>query len=138
MYHKLDLSHAYSQIELEPGSRKFVTINTHKGLYTYTRLPYGVSSAPAQFQRVMETLLHGVPCTVAYFDDILVTGDTEGESYKHLEEVLDRLDQAGARLKKEKCIVGADEVGFLGHKISKQGIKPMDDKVQNRHRMFSS
>ena len=69
--HKLDLSHAYSQTELEPESRKFVTINTHKRLFQYKRLRYGVSSAPAQFQRIMESL--GIHSTVAYFDDILVS-----------------------------------------------------------------
>ena len=89
VFHKLDLSHAYLHIELHPDSRKYVTINTHKGMFTYKRLPFGVSSAAAEFQRVMETLLQGVPCTVVYFGDILVTGDTEMDSYKHLGEVLD-------------------------------------------------
>ena len=57
---KLDLAHAYQQVELEKDSRKFVTINTHKGLFEYTRLPFGVASAPALFQRTMENLLQGV------------------------------------------------------------------------------
>ena len=66
-HHKLDLSHAYSQIELEPEPRKFVTINTDKGLFQYKRLPYGVSNAPVQFQTIMESLLQGIPSTVVYF-----------------------------------------------------------------------
>jgi transposase InsO family protein len=130
VFHKLDLSHAYSQVELEPESRKFVTINTHKGLFQYTRLPYGVSSAPAQFQRVMESVLKGIPSTVVYFDDILVTGETADLSYQNLDLVLDRLDKAGLKLKRDKCTFGAEEVTFLGHKISKFGIEPMEEKVQ--------
>ena len=130
VYHKLDLSHVYSQIELEPESRTFVTINTHKGLFQSTRLPYGISSVPAQFQRTMESLLQGIPSTVVYFDDILVTGDTVDESFKNLDQILERLDNAGARLKKEKCTLGAEEVIFLGNKISRFGIKPMDENVQ--------
>jgi len=57
-----------------------VTLNTHKGLFQYKRLPYDVSSASAQFQRIMESLLQGIPSTVVYFDGILVTGDTAAES----------------------------------------------------------
>ena len=77
------------RIELESESRKFVTINTHEGLFQYKRLPYGVSSAPAQFQRIMESLLQGIPSTVVYFDDILVTGDTAAESFQNLDQVLE-------------------------------------------------
>ncbi|XP_023192425.1 uncharacterized protein K02A2.6-like [Xiphophorus maculatus] len=58
---KLDLSHAYQQIVMEEDSKKYLTINTHRGLFTYNRLPFGVSSAPAIFQRTMESLLQGLP-----------------------------------------------------------------------------
>ena len=51
---KLDLSQAYQQISLNANSRKFVVINTHKGLFRYTRLPYGIASAPGIFQKAME------------------------------------------------------------------------------------
>ncbi|CAI8024099.1 Uncharacterized protein K02A2.6 [Geodia barretti] len=54
LFTPLDLSHAYVQIPLDKHSRRFVTINTHKGLFEYKRLPFGVASAPSIFQRVME------------------------------------------------------------------------------------
>ena len=57
---KLDLSQAYLQLELHPDSMKHCNINTPRGLYQYTRLPFGIASAPALFQRVMDTILHGV------------------------------------------------------------------------------
>ena len=60
-FSKLDLSHAYQQIQLSEESRKLVTINTSKGLYQYTRLPFGISAAPSIFQRTMENLLKGIP-----------------------------------------------------------------------------
>ena len=129
VYHKLDLSHAYSQTELEPERRKSVTTNTHKGLFRYRCLPYGVSSASAQFQRIMESLLRGIPSTVFYFDEILVTGDTAAESFHNLDPVLERLHKAGARLKKEKCTFGA-KVVFPGHRINRFRIKPLDEKVE--------
>ena len=61
---KIDLSHAYQQVELDEDSQKYLTINTHKALYRYKRLPFGVSSAPAIFQRIMDQLLQGVKFTV--------------------------------------------------------------------------
>ena len=71
-FSKLDLAHTYLQIPLHPDSKKYVTINTQKGLYQYTRLPFGV--APAIFQRTMEDILRGVSNVSVYIDDVLVTG----------------------------------------------------------------
>ena len=62
---EIDLTHAYEQLMLDEESRKYVTINTHKGLYRYNRLPYGVSCAPGIFQRCIEGLLHDIPHTGA-------------------------------------------------------------------------
>ena len=61
---KLDMSQAYQQLVLDKESRKYVVINTHRGLFRYNRLPFGVSSAPGIFQRTMENLLQGIPGVV--------------------------------------------------------------------------
>ena len=58
---KIDLSQAYQQLLLDQNSKELTTINTHQGLCRYTRLPFGVASAPAIFQRTMDTLLQGIP-----------------------------------------------------------------------------
>jgi len=89
----LDLSYAYNQLLLDEESRKYVTINTPKGLYQYTRLPFGIASAPAIFQRTMDTLLQGIEGVACYIDDIIVTGKMAKEHLQHLEEVLHRLQQ---------------------------------------------
>ena len=56
----LDLSHAYNQVVLDDSSLKYLTINTHRGLYQYTRLPFGVASAPSVYQKMMDTILQGM------------------------------------------------------------------------------
>jgi len=128
-FSKLDLSHAYLQIKLDDSSKELVTINTHKGLYQYNRLPFGVSSAPAIFQRAIENLLQGLPKVCVYIDDILVTGETEQEHLENLTAVLKRLKDAGMRLKKDKCKFLISEVEYLGHVINAQGLKPSGSKI---------
>ena len=71
---KLDLSEAYLQIELEEESKQYLVINTHRGLYRFNQLPYGVASAPATFQQTMEQIFAKIPGVVCYINDILVTG----------------------------------------------------------------
>ena len=93
----------YLQVPLEEASQKYVTINTHRGLFVYTRLPFGIASAPSIFQRVMENLLQGIPRVCVYLDDILVTGATEQEHLANLAQVLQRLQDAGMRVKQQKC-----------------------------------
>ncbi len=99
---KLDLSHAYQQLVLDDDSQELVTINTHKGLYRFTRLPFGVSAAPSIFQRTMDSLLAGVPKAVAFLDDILITGSDESEHWANVEKVLSLLEEAGLRLRRDK------------------------------------
>ena len=101
---KLDLSQAYLQLQLEPESQKYCTINTHQGLYHFNRLPFGISSAPAIFQKIMDTILQGIPRTLCYIDDILVTGANDEEHLKNLAEVFERLHKYGIRMCKQIVI----------------------------------
>ena len=103
VFSKLDLSHAYLQLQLEEESKEFVTISTHKGLFRYNRLPFGVAAAPAIFQRTMEGILQDIPHVQVCIDDILVADSSREEHIKTLAKVLSRLQQVGANLKKEKC-----------------------------------
>ena len=96
-FSKLDLSHAYQQVFLTEDTKQYVTINTHRGLFKYNRMPFGVSSTPAIFQRVMDSILQGILHTIVYHDDILITGRTHREHLQNLREVLKRLRQAGLR-----------------------------------------
>jgi len=129
-FSKLDLSAAYQQMVLDEESCPYVTINTQRGLYKYLRLPFGVSSAPAVFQKAMDTILQGLPQVICYLDDILVTGSTPEEHLKNLAEVLDRLSKHGLRLKQGKCSFMQDSVEYLGHRIDAEGVHTTTSKVE--------
>ena len=113
-FSKIDLSSAYQQMVLDESSREYVTINTQKGLYRYTRLPFGVSSAPAIFQRTMDTILAGLQYVACYIDDILITGKDDVEHLANLEEVLKHLAEHGIKAKKSKCYFLCKSVQYLG------------------------
>ena len=129
-FSKLDLSHANPQLPLDEASKQFVTINTHKGLFRYNRLPFGVRTAPAIFQRTIENILQGIPHMAVYLDDIIVTGTTRAQHLETLNIFLSRLAEAGLKLKREKCTFMADEVLYLGHRIDQHGLHPVRDKVE--------
>ena len=129
-FSKLDLSQAYQQLPLDEESTKFVTINTHRGLYRYTRLPFGVASAPALFQKLMDTVLQGIPHVICYIDDILVTGTNHEDHLCNLATVFERLRHHGFRLKADKCEFLKDSVEFLGHRIDADGLHAMPGKVE--------
>lgn len=127
---KLDLKHAYLQVPLDENSKKYTTINTHRGLFQYNRLPFGISSAPAIFQRIMESLIQGIPGVAVYLDDIILTGRNDAEHLATMETVLNRLERAGLRLKLNKCQFLKSEVTYLGHCVSAAGLKPVPAKVK--------
>ena len=124
------MSQAYQQLVLDDDSKEIVTINTHKGLFSYQRLPFGVSSAPGIFQRTMETILAGVPRVLFYLDDILVTGASQEEHMSNLKEVLSRLQEAGLRLCKDECAFMVSSVKYLGHIIDANGLHPAPDNLK--------
>eukprot|EP00731_Ephydatia_muelleri_P007324 Em0003g1572a len=126
---KLDLSDAYLQMEVDPASRKYLIIATHLGYFQFKKLPFGVSFAPAIFQKAMDQILSGIPKTAAYIDDILVAGTSQEEHLKLLKEVLERLKQANVRIKKSKCKFMQAEVTYLGYRIDQDGIHPTEEHV---------
>jgi hypothetical protein len=127
---KLDLSAAYNQLVLNEESQKYTCINTHRGLFAYTRLVFGLSSAPAIFQRVMEGLLAGIPGVLCLLDDVLISGRHRSEHLERLHQVLQRLQDAGLVLQKPKCEFFKDEIRYLGYIINRQGLKKSPDKIK--------
>ena len=123
-------SQAYQPFLLEEESRKYVTINTHKGLYRYNRLPFVIASAPAIFQQTMEKILQGLSGVTVYIDNILVTGRNDEEHLVALEAVLRRLNEYGLRLKREECSFMQASVEYLGYIVDKDGLHATPAKVE--------
>ena len=127
---RLDLSSAYLQLELEVESCIYVTINTHMGLYRYTRLPFGIASAPAIFQRSMDSIFQGIPSVICYLDDLLITGASDQEHLQNLQRVLSKLKEQGIKLKKEKCAFLQSSVEYLGYVIDTKGVHTSPTKLE--------
>ena len=115
---------------LDPESRKYVTVNTHQGLYQYNRLPSGVASIPAMFQETKEKILQGLNMVVCYIDNILVTGKIDEEHLMNLEKVFNHLQEHGLHLKQTKCAFMSSRVEYLGYVIDAEGIKATPKKVE--------
>ena len=127
---KLDLKSAYQQLPLDPDSQQYVTINTRRSLYRYKRLPFGIASFPAIFQRTMDIILQGLEHIAGIQDDILITGQDDEQHIMNLNLVLKRLDDYGLRLQLNKCKFMQRSVTYMGFIISAEGISPTEDKIE--------
>ncbi|XP_026724771.1 uncharacterized protein K02A2.6-like isoform X1 [Trichoplusia ni] len=126
---KLDLSQAYNQILLDE-SKDFTVINTHKGLFRYNRLVYGLASSPGIFQRIMTQLFDKIPNVTVFLDDILITGKTIRGHIDTINKVLKILQENGLKIKREKCDFLSKEAKYLGFIISREGVRVDPDKIK--------
>lgn len=126
----LDLSGAYQQVKVKKEAQKYLTINTHLGLFQYTRLTYGISSAPNIFQSIMDGILQNIKHVFCYLDDILVGGSNLSECYKNCVAVFQRLMEYGVKVNQDKCVYFENSVTYLGHKLDAEGIHPDKEKVK--------
>ena len=116
-FSKLDLSKAYHQMEVTEESKKFLTINTHKGLFHYNQFVFSVSSSPAISQRIKDQVLQGIPGTQCILNDMIVAGKTDEKHMENLKSMPKRLQDAGLKANKEKCEFFRDRAQFCRHEI---------------------
>ncbi|XP_037561542.1 uncharacterized protein K02A2.6-like [Dermacentor silvarum] len=128
VFSTLDLRNAYNQLPLDDEARKIAVLNTHRGLYCYNRLAFGIASAPALFQRRMESILQGLPNVQVYLDDIIVAEKENDTSV--LRQVFQRLREHNLKLNKAKCRFREAQVSFLGHRIDAKGLHPLQDNLE--------
>ena len=130
LYSKIDLLQAYNQLEVEVASRNLLTINTHKGLFQYNRVPFGIAAAPAIWQRTLELVLQGIPRVHCLLDDIIIAGRDEEEHFRLLKQVMAQLDQHNFTINQQKCKFFQKQLEFCGYQIDSQGLHKTPDKIQ--------
>lgn len=130
VFSQIDLSDAFLQVEVDEASRGLLTVNTHRGLYHYNRLPPGVKIAPGAFQQLIDTMLAGLKGTSGYMDDVVVGGENEEEHDRNLKAVLHRIEDFGFTIRAEKCSFRKRQIQYLGHVIDHQGLRPDPSKIE--------
>jgi len=129
----LDLQQGYWQIPVAPESRAVTAFTVPgRGLMQFRVMPFGLHSAPATFQRLLDSILGPElePHVFIYLDDIIIVSATFDEHIEHLTEVFRRLRDARLRLNPEKCHFCRHELKYLGHIIDHRGIRTDPEKVQ--------
>jgi hypothetical protein len=127
----IDMVMGYHQIELNPEDRDKTAFSTKHGHWAYKRMPFGLKTAPATFQSMMNSVLSGLTgsrCFV-FLDDIVIYAKSLVEHDAKLREVFARLRKYNLKLQPDKCEFLRKEVNYLGHVISEEGCRPDPAKV---------
>ena len=132
VFSSLDLNQGYMQIRMyEPDIPKTAFV-VQSGFYEFTRMPFGLSNAPATFQRLMDHVLAGLKWSacLVYLDDVIVFGRCLEDHNRNLLAVLLRLREAGLTVKPSKLALAVEELRFLGHIVSGEGVRMDPEKVK--------
>lgn len=127
----LDLASGFHQVEMHPDDVEKTAFNVEYGHFEFLRMPMGLKNSPSTFQRVMDNVLKGLQneiCLV-YLDDIIVFSTSLQEHIINLEKVFQRLRESNFKIQMDKSEFLKLETAYLGHIISKDGIKPNPDKI---------
>lgn len=132
VFSKLDLCSGYQQVRVAPEHTHMTAFQTSFGLYEYTVMPFGLSNAPATFQNIMNDVLREYldKFVVVYLDDIMIYSKNKQEHAEHLRLVLNALRKHQLYAKRSKCEFFCDELEFLGHIVSKDGVKTDSNKTE--------
>ncbi|PNF18384.1 hypothetical protein B7P43_G12483 [Cryptotermes secundus] len=128
----LDCASGYLQVPIAEEDRCKTAFSTADGHFEYKRMPFGLKSAPSTFQRMMNNVLSeliGNRCLV-YMDDILIIGETLEEHNSKLRAVFEKLHESNLKIEPDKCEFLKEELSYLGHIVTAEGVKPDDKKIE--------
>lgn len=132
LFSTLDLASGYHQVAMSDKDREKTAFITPFGLYEYLRMPMGLSTAPATFQRLMQTTMNDLVFQImlVYLDDLLIYSKNFTEHLERLQIVFDRLREVGLKLNPKKCHFARASVEYLGYTVSGDGIATSDSKIR--------
>ena len=127
----LDLQSGYWQVPIAEADKYKTAFVAAGGLYEFNVIPFGLTNAPAAFQKVMNNVMKNLPQDIAmcYLDDIIVSADTVEALIKNLDAVLGQFQKIGLKFGPNKCQFFQKEVTFLGHRVSAEGIRMEPEKL---------
>jgi len=128
----LDMASGYWQIAIKEEDKEKTAFISCTGLWEFNVMPFGLCNAPATFQRMMDRVLEDLGWKIGrdYIDDLIIGSTTFEEHLKDLDTMLNSLQNAKLQVKLSKCKFGRTKVNFLGHTVSKEGVKPNIEKVE--------
>lgn len=128
----LDALSGFTQIEIAQEDVEKTAFRTHRGLFQFKRMPFGLKNGPSIFQRTMQNILSPYLWlfTLVYIDDIVVYSKSYEEHLIHLDKVLEAIERAGLTLSPKKCHLFYASILLLGHKVSRLGLSTHEEKVK--------
>ncbi|KAL0452067.1 UNVERIFIED_CONTAM: Retrovirus-related Pol polyprotein from transposon [Sesamum latifolium] len=132
VFSKIDLRSGYWQLRIEEGSISKTAFRTRYGHYEFVVMPFGLTNAPAAFMSLMNKTLQPFldQFVIVFIDDILIYSRSPKEHEQHLWTVLQILREKQLYAKFSKCEFWMEEIAFLGHVVSKEGVQPDPAKVR--------
>jgi hypothetical protein len=129
---KLDLSSGYHQVRIAEENIEKIAFRTNHGHYEFLVMPFGLMNAPSTFQSFMNEVFHNYlrKFVLGFFDDILVYSSKWAQHMEHVKIALELLEKQQLYVKKTKCSFGQQEVQYLGHVISPEGMEVDFGKVE--------
>ncbi len=121
---------AFHNVSIAPDDVPKTTLTTPVGLFEYLRMPLGLKNAPSMFQRFLNEVLFGLDFVFCYLDKIFVFSLNDSKHHSNLKVFFQRLYSFGLTINLDKSRFFCESVKFLGHKLSKEGWQPIDERVE--------
>ena len=132
VFSTLDSAGAFHNIVIDEESRNYTAFVTPQGQFRFVRVPFGLANAPAAYSRLVQMALDRLPpgFALGYIDDIIIHSQDLKEHIEHLRQVVALHTRCGMKLNISKCTIAQEEVEYLGHLVSPEGIRMIPSYVQ--------